>query len=109
MQADAAVYPRILDQWFPFSDLAGKNGANVLIFPNLEAGNVAYKLVQRLGGAEAVGPILMGMNKPVHLLTIGGYDEIDVVYMTAITVLDAQAGNTSPIDKKIRELAKKKK
>jgi malate dehydrogenase (oxaloacetate-decarboxylating)(NADP+) len=109
MQADAAVYPRILDDWFPFSDLAGKNGANVLIFPNLEAGNVAYKLVQRLGGAEAVGPILMGMNKPVHLLTIGGYDEIDVVYMTAITVLDAQAGNASPIDKKLLELAKKKK
>jgi malate dehydrogenase (oxaloacetate-decarboxylating)(NADP+) len=109
MQADTAVYPRILDQWFPFSDLAGKNGANVLIFPNLEAGNVAYKLVQRLGSAEAVGPILMGMNKPVHLLTIGGYDEIDVVYMTAITALDAQAGDSSPIDKKIKELAKNKK
>jgi malate dehydrogenase (oxaloacetate-decarboxylating)(NADP+) len=106
MQADTAVLPRILDNVFPFSDLAGKGGANVLIFPNLEAGNVAYKLVHRLGGAEAIGPILMGMRKPVHLLQIGGYDEIDVVYMTAITVLDAQTAGQTPIEKKLVELAR---
>lgn len=91
MQADTAVVPEIIDNTYPFSTLKGKGGANVLIFPNLEAGNVAYKLLQRLGGAEAIGPILMGMRKPVHLLQIGDFDETDVVNMTAIAVVDAQA------------------
>ncbi len=92
MQADTAVTPKILDEVYPFSELAGKGGANVLIFPNLETGNVAYKLLKRLGNAAAVGPILIGMRKPVHVLQIGDFDEIDVVNMTAIAVLDAQAG-----------------
>lgn len=92
MQADTAVVPDILDATYAFSTLAGKDGANVLIFPNLEAGNVAYKLMQRLGGAEAIGPILMGMRKPVHVLQIGDFDEVDVVNMTAFAVVDAQAG-----------------
>ncbi len=87
MQADTAVMPEILEENFPFSVLEG--GANVLIFPNLDAGNVAYKLVQRLSGAEAIGPILLGMNKPVHVLQNGGFDESDVVNMTAIAVVDA--------------------
>ncbi len=91
MQADTAVVPEIIDNTYSFSTLKGKGGANVLIFPNLEAGNVAYKLLQRLGGAEAIGPILMGMRKPVHLLQIGDFDETDVVNMTAIAVVDAQA------------------
>ena len=90
MQADTAVVPDILDEYYPFSELAGKGGANVLIFPNLEAGNVAYKLIDRLANAEAIGPILMGMAKPVHLLQIGDYNEMDVVNMTAIAVLEAQ-------------------
>lgn len=90
MQADTAVVPEILDQIYPFSTLAGKGGANVLIFPDLEAGNVAVKLVQRLAKAEAIGPVLMGMRKPVHVLQIGDFDEIDVVHMTAIAVVDAQ-------------------
>jgi malate dehydrogenase (oxaloacetate-decarboxylating)(NADP+) len=90
MQADTAVVPEILDSVYSFSTLKGKNAANVLIFPNLEAGNVAYKLLQRLGGAEAIGPILVGMRKPVHLLEIGSFNEIDVVNMTAIAVIDAQ-------------------
>ncbi|MCA9732689.1 phosphotransacetylase, partial [candidate division KSB1 bacterium] len=93
MQADTAVVPQIIEDVFPFSELSGKGGANVLIFPNLEAGNVAYKLLQRLGNAVAVGPILMGMRKPVHLLQIGGNDEIDIVNMTAIAVLDSQSGS----------------
>jgi len=63
----------------------------VLIFPNLISGNVAYKLLQRLGGAEAIGPILMGTEKPVHLLQVGGTNEVDVVNMTAIAVVDALA------------------
>ncbi|RMF55623.1 MAG: NADP-dependent malic enzyme [Calditrichaeota bacterium] len=90
MQADTAVTPEIIDNLYPFSDLAGKEGANVLIFPNLEAGNIAYKLLQRLGNAQTIGPILLGMRKPVHLLQLGGYNEYDVVQMTAIAVIDAQ-------------------
>jgi malate dehydrogenase (oxaloacetate-decarboxylating)(NADP+) len=91
MEADTAVVPEIIDEVFPFSSLKGKEGANVLIFPNLEAGNIAYKLMQRLGGARAIGPILLGMRKPVHVLQVGGFDEIDVLNMTAIAVIDAQS------------------
>ncbi len=91
MQANTAVSPEILDETYPFSKLAGKDGANVLIFPNLEAGNVAYKLLQELGGAEAIGPILVGMKKPVHVLQVGDFNELDVVNMTAIAVVDAQS------------------
>jgi len=87
MQADTAVVPRIIEERYPFSFLKG--GANVLIFPNLEAGNIAYKLLQRIGGAEAIGPILMGLAKPVHVLQRG--DEVDdIVKMTAVAVVDAQ-------------------
>lgn len=95
MQADTAVVPELLDEVYPFSALAGKGPANVLIFPNLAAGNIAYKLMQRLCGAEAIGPILLGMRKPVHLLQIGDYDEIDVVNMTAIAVVDGQQSSDS--------------
>jgi malate dehydrogenase (oxaloacetate-decarboxylating)(NADP+) len=87
MQADAAVVPEILEEHFPFSTLKG--GANVLIFPDLQSANVAYKLVQRLGGAEAIGPILMGMRLPVHVLQHGA-EVKDIVNMTAIAVVDAQ-------------------
>jgi malate dehydrogenase (oxaloacetate-decarboxylating)(NADP+) len=87
MQADTAIAPEIIDQTYPFSTLKG--GANVLVFPNLEAGNVAYKLLARLGGAEAVGPILMGLSKPVHVLQRGA--EInEIVNVAAIAVVDAQ-------------------
>ncbi len=87
MQADTAVVPDILEQTYPFSTLKG--GANVLIFPNLEAGNIAYKLLARIGGAEAIGPILMGLSKPVHVLQRGA-EVSDIVNMTAIAVVDAQ-------------------
>jgi malate dehydrogenase (oxaloacetate-decarboxylating)(NADP+) len=90
MQADTAVVPEILDEHYSFSALAGMGGANVLIFPNLEAANVAYKLVNRLARAETIGPILMGIQKPVHLLQPGDYDEMDVVHMTTMAVVDAQ-------------------
>ncbi len=69
MQADTAVTPEILESVYPFSPLKG--GANVLVFPNLEAGNIAYKLLARLGNAELIGPILMGTSKPVHVLQMG--------------------------------------
>ncbi len=87
MQADTAVVLRILEERYPFSLLKGS--ANVLIFPNLQAGNIAYKLLQRIGGAEAIGPILVGLSKPVHVLQRG--DEVsDIVNMTAVAVVDAQ-------------------
>jgi len=89
MQADTAVVPELIEEDYPFSQLKG--GANVLIFPSLEAGNIAYKLMMRIGGAEALGPILMGMAKPVHVLQRGAEVE-EIVNMAAIAVVDAQTG-----------------
>ena len=96
VQADAALTPDIIRENFPFSSL--RDGANVLIFPTLDAGNAAYKLLKCLGGAEAIGPILIGMRKPVHVLQIGGFDETDVVNMTAIAVVDAQESEAGRAD-----------
>jgi malate dehydrogenase (oxaloacetate-decarboxylating)(NADP+) len=87
MQADTAVVPDILETTYDFSDLKGS--ANVLIFPNLESGNIAYKLMNRLGGAEAIGPILMGLTKSIHVLQ-RNCEVNDIVNMAAIAVLDAQ-------------------
>ena len=87
MQVDTAIAPEIIEQTYTFSSLKG--GANVLIFPNLEAGNVAYKLLAKLGGAEAVGPILMGLSKPVHVLQRGA-EVNEIVNVAAIAVVDAQ-------------------
>jgi malate dehydrogenase (oxaloacetate-decarboxylating)(NADP+) len=87
MQADTAVTPQILEETYPFSALRG--GANVLIFPNLEAGNIAYKLLQRIGGAEMIGPLLMGLSKPVHVLQRGS-EVADIVNVAAVAVVDAQ-------------------
>jgi len=87
MQADTAVVEDILQGTYEFSDL--DDPANVLVFPNLEAGNIGYKLLQRLGGAEAIGPMLVGMDKPVHVLQRG--DEVkDIVNMAGVAVVDAQ-------------------
>ena len=91
MQADTAVVQDLLDH-FKFSKL--QNTANVLIFPDLNSGNIAYKLLARLGGAEAIGPILMGMKKPVHVLQRGD-DISDIVNMAAIAVVDAQGRHSS--------------
>jgi malate dehydrogenase (oxaloacetate-decarboxylating)(NADP+) len=91
MQADTAVMPEIIDQTYAFSSLKG--GANVLIFPNLEAGNIAYKLLMRIGGCEAIGPILMGLSKPVHVLQRGS-EVNEIVNMAAIAVVDAQETKT---------------
>jgi malate dehydrogenase (oxaloacetate-decarboxylating)(NADP+) len=88
MQADTAVVPEIILDTYPFSSLKG--GANVLIFPDLASGNIAYKLLIRLGGAEAIGPILMGMNKSVHVLQ-RGCEVNDIVNMSAIAVVEAQS------------------
>ena len=86
MMADTAIVPEIIDRLYPFSRV---RDANVLIFPDLEAANVAYKLLQRLGGAEAIGPVLLGMGKPVHVLQRG--DEVrTIVNIAALAVVDAQ-------------------
>jgi malate dehydrogenase (oxaloacetate-decarboxylating)(NADP+) len=86
MMADTAVVPELLAE-YPFSTLRGR--ANVLVFPSLEAGNIAYKLMLRLGGAEALGPILLGMSKPVHVLQRGSTVE-EIIDVAAIAVVDAQ-------------------
>jgi malate dehydrogenase (oxaloacetate-decarboxylating)(NADP+) len=83
MMADTAVVPEILEEDYPFSTLKG--GANVLIFPDLGSANIAYKLMLRIGGAEALGPILVGMSKPVHVLQRGA-DVEEIVNMAAIAV-----------------------
>jgi len=87
MQADTAVVEDMLNGTYGFSEL--DEPANVLVFPSLDAGNIAYKLLQRLGGAEAIGPILVGMDKPVHVLQRG--DEVkDIVNLAGLAVVDAQ-------------------
>jgi len=87
MQADTAVVPEIIEEDYPFSALKG--GANVLVFPNLEAANIAYKLLARIGEAEVIGPILTGVTKPVHVLQRGA-DVNEIVNVAAIAVVDAQ-------------------
>jgi malate dehydrogenase (oxaloacetate-decarboxylating)(NADP+) len=87
MQADTAVVPEVAQSDYPWSVIQGD--ANVLVFPNLDAANAAYKLLWRIGGAEAIGPILQGLAKPVHVLQ-RGVDVNDIVNMAAIAVLDAQ-------------------
>jgi len=87
MQADTAVVPQIVEETYPFSTLKG--GANVLIFPTLEAGNIAYKLLQRIGGCELIGPLLTGLSKPVHVLQRGS-EVNDIVHVAAVAVVDAQ-------------------
>jgi len=90
MMADTAVVPAILERDYPFSTLKG--GANVLIFPDLNSANIAYKLLMRIGGAEAIGPILMGLSKPAYVLQRGAEVE-DIVNSTALAVVDAEESN----------------
>jgi malate dehydrogenase (oxaloacetate-decarboxylating)(NADP+) len=87
MQADTAVVEAIQNESFPFCELKGP--ANVLIFPDMQSGNIAYKLMQRLGGATAIGPILMGIAKSVHVLQRGSSVD-EIVDIAAIAVVDAQ-------------------
>ncbi|MFC3560968.1 NADP-dependent malic enzyme [Pedobacter jamesrossensis] len=88
MQGNFAINNELLKDNFPFSTLADAP-ANTLIFPNLESGNIAYKLLQELGGAEAVGPILLGLNKPVHIVQLGSSVR-EIVNMVTIAVVDVQ-------------------
>lgn len=87
MQADVAVDPHIIPRKYPFSDLTGP--ANVLVFPTLSASNASYKLLAQLGNAEVIGPILLGMKKPVHILQ-RGCSVLDVVHLIGIASVDAR-------------------
>ncbi len=87
MQADTAVVPDIIESNYPFSELQG--GANVLIFPDLQSGNIAYKLLQRLGNATVVGPVIVGLSRSVNILQ--KHAELkEILNMAALTVVEAQ-------------------
>ena len=88
LQTDFALNSEMLQDIFPFSKLAGKK-VNTLIFPNLESANITYKLLKELNKADSIGPIMMGMRKPVHILQLGASVE-EIVNMSAIAVIDAQ-------------------
>jgi malate dehydrogenase (oxaloacetate-decarboxylating)(NADP+) len=88
MQVEAAVRPELRERVYPFSTLKGP--ANVLIFPDLNAANIAYKLMARLGGAEAIGPVLLGMARSIHVLQRGS-EAVEIANLTALAVVDAQA------------------
>ncbi len=98
MQGNFAINNAMLKDNFPFSRLADA-AANTLVFPNLESGNIAYKLLQELGGAEAVGPILLGLKKPVHIVQLGSSVR-EIVNMVTIAVLDVQAKEEAEPKKK---------
>ncbi|UAB84796.1 NADP-dependent malic enzyme [Zunongwangia sp. SCSIO 43204] len=88
LQSDFALNKEMLQNKFPFSKLAGKK-VNTLIYPNLDSANSAYKLIKELNEADSIGPIMMGMNKPVHILQLGASVE-EMVNMAAVAVVDAQ-------------------
>ena len=88
IQADFALNPEMLKEQFPFSKLVGKK-VNVLIFPNLDAANISYKMMKELYDAESIGPIMLGLKKPVHILQLGSSVD-EMVNMAAIAVVDAQ-------------------
>jgi len=85
MQADTAVVPEIVEERYPFSAV---KDANVLVFPSLESANIAYKLLARLGNAKAIGPILLGMGAPIHVIQTGD-DVNDIVEIAAVAVMDS--------------------
>lgn len=100
MQADTAVVAEIIEERYPFSAV---KDANVLVFPSLESANIAYKLLARLGNAKAIGPILLGMGAPVHVLQTG--DEVNnIVQIAAVAVMDAMNR-----EEKVEKKAKKSK
>ncbi len=102
MQADTAVVPEIVEERYPFS---GVKDANVLVFPSLESANIAYKLLARLGNAKAIGPILLGMGAPVHVLQTG--DDVNaIVQIAAVAVMDAMSREEKPNGKTPRKAKK---
>lgn len=106
MQANFALNANLLKDNYPFSTLVGE-AANTLIFPNLDSGNAAYKILQEIGGAEAVGPILIGTKKPVHILQLGSSVR-EIVNMVTIAVVDAQSKEESLKANKEKEVKTRK-
>jgi malate dehydrogenase (oxaloacetate-decarboxylating)(NADP+) len=93
MQADTAVVPDIMESRYPFSAV---KDANILVFPSLESANIAYKLLARLGKAKAIGPILLGMGAPIHVLQTG--DEVNnIVQIAAVAVMDSMNRERMPV------------
>jgi len=88
VQADFALNPEMLEDKFPFSKLVGKK-PNVLIFPNLDSANITYKMMKELDGVESIGPIILGLKKPAHILQLGASVD-EMVNMAAVAVIDAQ-------------------
>jgi malate dehydrogenase (oxaloacetate-decarboxylating)(NADP+) len=88
IQADFALNPEMLKDKFPFSKLAGKK-VNTLIYPNLEAANINYKMLKELYKVDSIGPIMLGLDKPVHIFQLGASVE-EMVNMAAVAVVDAQ-------------------
>ncbi|MEI6864517.1 NADP-dependent malic enzyme [Flavicella sp.] len=88
IQADFALNSEMLDDKFPFSVLAGKK-TNTLVFPNLDSANIAYKMMKELNGVESIGPIILGLKKPAHILQLGASVD-EMVNMAAVAVVDAQ-------------------
>jgi malate dehydrogenase (oxaloacetate-decarboxylating)(NADP+) len=102
MMPDTAVTPEVLEQEYPFSKLQGS--ANVLIFPELQSATIACKLLTHVGGAEPIGPILMGMSKPVYVLPRGA-DTDDIVNIATLAVVDAQESRVfEPVEEPLRTL-----
>jgi len=99
LQTDFALNDKMLSDKFPFSKLVGRK-VNSLVFPNLDSANITYKLLKELNGADSIGPIMMGMRKPVHILQLdASVDEI--VNMTAVAVIDAQNKEMWELEKDI--------
>jgi malate dehydrogenase (oxaloacetate-decarboxylating)(NADP+) len=91
MQSNLALDNELLSELYPFSDLVGKE-VNTLIFPNLVSGNIAYNLLKEIGSTDAIGPIVLGLKKPVHVLQLGS-TVTNIVNMAMIAVIDAQIKN----------------
>lgn len=101
MQAKLAFNKEILKENYPFCELI-HGDVNTLIFPNLAAGNVAYNLLQEVGGADAVGPVLLGLKKPVHVLQLGSSVQ-DIINMVLIAVVDAQIKSKAPTEEIVKK------
>jgi malate dehydrogenase (oxaloacetate-decarboxylating)(NADP+) len=89
MQGIVAFNKDVMRESYPFSELIDAGEVNTLIFPNLSAGNIAYNLLQEVGGADSIGPVLLGLKKPVHVLQIGSSTR-SILNMVVIAVIDAQ-------------------
>jgi malate dehydrogenase (oxaloacetate-decarboxylating)(NADP+) len=101
MQASVAFNNELMKENYPFSELVDRD-VNTLIFPNLASGNIAYNLLKELGTADAIGPILLGLKKPVHILQLGSSVR-SIVNMALIAVVDAQIKSQNATDEIVKK------